>query len=205
LFNIQNFSELIKTPAANENIFFQLTPKKKGYRILLRTSRNTEKSNQNRSKNRQFFVRSKCCFWGLIFFMSLAASASAQLATVGAGILTSNRPPEPVFELHGETPPFAQTRAYVTLSWMKSSLKPTVITAAERNILQFTSFSTGLGAGLLWLETNDYKPYPMLVSSTVIPVPVPQTSIVLIGSTLPFQDFDWSLVLKIGVTLVFIR
>jgi hypothetical protein len=71
--------------------------------------------------------------------------------------------------------------------------------------MHFGQAFTGLGAGLLWLETNDYKPYAMLVSSTVIPLPVCRTSVVLIGSVLPFEDFDWSIVLKVGVTLVFIR
>jgi hypothetical protein len=45
----------------------------------------------------------------------------------------------------------------------------------------------------------------MLVSTTVVPLPVPRTSFVLIASTLPFEQFDWSLVLKIGVTLLFVR
>lgn len=45
----------------------------------------------------------------------------------------------------------------------------------------------------------------MLVSSTVLPLPIPRTSVVLIGSTLPFQDFDWSLVLKVGITVLFVR
>ena len=58
---------------------------------------------------------------------------------------------------------------------------------------------------MLWLDANDYRPYPMLVGSTVVPLPVPRTSFVLIASTLPFEDFDWSLVLKIGVTVVFVR
>ena len=63
----------------------------------------------------------------------------------------------------------------------------------------------GIGAGLLWLETNDYRPYPILVGSAVVPLPVPRTSFVVIGSAQPFQEFDWSLVLKVGVTIWFVR
>jgi hypothetical protein len=137
--------------------------------------------------------------------LALAPSASAQLVTAGAGVLISKRPVQPVFELHGETPPFAKARAYLTLSWTHDSWAPTIITAAERPVLRFGRAFTGVGAGLLWLEVNDYRPYPMLVSSTVVPLPVPRTSFVLIASTLPFENFDWSLVLKIGVTLLFVR
>ncbi len=137
--------------------------------------------------------------------LPLAPAASAQLATVGAGVLISQRPAQPVFELHGETPPFAETRAYLTLSWTDDSWAPTIITAVERPVLRFDGAFTGVGAGLLWLEPNDYRPYPMLVSTTVVPLPVPRTSFVLIASTLPFEQFDWSLVLKIGVTLLFVR
>jgi hypothetical protein len=36
-------------------------------------------------------------------------------------------------------------------------------------------------------------------------VPVPRTSFVVIGSTLPGEAFDWSIVFKIGVTALFIR
>ena len=160
---------------------------------------------QKRYLHRDFWSLFKFSFFLSLLALSFMSTASAQLATVGAGFLTSTRSPESVFELHGATPPFAQTRAYITLSCTKSSLQPTVISAAEHNVLQFGSASTGLGAGLLWLEANDYKPFPMVVSSTVIHLPIPRTSFVLIGSTLPFEDFDWSLVVKIGVTLVFIR
>jgi hypothetical protein len=120
-------------------------------------------------------------------------------------VLITQRPAQPVFELHGETPPFAETRAYLTLSWTDDSWAPTIITAVERPVLRFDGAFTGVGAGLLWLEPNDYRPYPMLVSTTVVPLPVPRTSFVLIASTLPFEQFDWSLVLKIGVTLLFVR
>ena len=141
----------------------------------------------------------------VVFFVALPVVCSAQLVTVGAGVLTSERAPEPVVELHVATPPFLATRAYLTLSWTDESGKPTVITAAERSLLRRKSVSVGLGAGLLWLEGNDYEPYPIVVSSTVIPLPVPRTAFVAIASTQPFQDFAWSVVLKIGVTAWFRR
>lgn len=134
-----------------------------------------------------------------------AASArplDAQLVTVGAGVLVSDRPTEPVAELHAAAPAVAGVRPYLTLSWTDESASPTAITAAERSILQTPVSSTGLGAGLLWLDANDYRPYPMLVSSTVVPLPLPRTSMVAVGSTLPFEDFEWSLVLKIGVAVL---
>ena len=140
-----------------------------------------------------------------LFFVAAPVSGDAQLVTVGAGVLTSTRAPEPVAELHAATAPFFKTRAYVTLSWTDESGKPTVITAAERSVLSLKRASTGLGAGLLWLEGNDYEPYPIVVSSTVIPLPVPRTAFVAIASTQPFQDFEWSIILKVGVTAWFRR
>ncbi len=137
--------------------------------------------------------------------MAGPAIAEAQLVTIGGGALLSERPAEPVLELHGETPPFAGARAYVTVSWTDESWNPTLITAAERPVLRVGQAFVGLGAGLLWLDANDYSPYPMLVSSTVVPLGIPRTSFVMIASTLPFEDFDWSLVLKVGVTVLFVR
>ena len=137
--------------------------------------------------------------------LALAPAASAQFVTAGAGVLFTERPAQPVFELHGQTPPFAEARAYLTLSWIDDSWAPTIITAAERPVLRVGRAFTGIGAGLLWLEANDYRPYPMLVSSTVVPLPVLRTSFVLIASTLPFEHFEWSFVLKLGVTLLFVR
>ena len=131
--------------------------------------------------------------------------AGAQIVTVGGGILLSERPAEPVAELHAETPPIAGARAYATLSWTDESGAPTVITAVERPVIRVGSAFTGLGAGVLWLEPADHTPYPMLVSSTVVPLGLPRTSFVAIASTLPFEDFDWSLVLKVGVTVAFVR
>ncbi len=141
-----------------------------------------------------------------LLWVGLPVAVSAQLATVGVGALVTKRSTEPVAELHGETPPVLDARAYVTLSWTDySGFSPTIISAIERPVVQVGRAFAGLGAGLLWLEVNDYRPYTMLVSSTVIPLPVPRTSFVFIASTLPFEDFDWSLVFKVGVTLVFIR
>jgi hypothetical protein len=140
-----------------------------------------------------------------ILAVTLPVATHAQFATIGGGVLVSNRPPEPVAELHAETPPVRAARAYLTLSWTDESAKPTVITAAERALLQRKAAIVGLGAGLLWLEGNDYRPYPIIVSSTVVPVPIPRTALVVIGSTQPFQEFTWSLVLKVGVTLWFVR
>ena len=140
-----------------------------------------------------------------VLLVAFPMTGEAQLATIGAGVLTSERAPEPVYELHAETPPAFATRAYLTLSWTDESAKPTVITAAERSILARKFALVGAGAGLLWLEGNDYHPYPIAVSSTVIPLPLPRTAFVAIASTQPFQDFAWSVVLKIGVTVWFVR
>lgn len=123
----------------------------------------------------------------------------AQLATVGAGGLLSNRPAEPVFELHIASPSVYATRAYTTFSWTDDSGKPTLITAGERSVIQSAAANLGLGAGLLWLDANDYDPYPIIVSSAVLRLPIPRTSAVAIASTQPFQDWEWSLVLKVGV------
>jgi hypothetical protein len=137
--------------------------------------------------------------------ITLFVKSEAQFATVGAGVLLSNRSPRPVAELHAETPPVHRARAYATLSWTDESAKPTVITAAERPVWDVSSAFVGLGAGLLWLDVNEYRPYPILVSSTVVPLPIPRTSVVAIASTQPFQDFEWSVVLKVGVTVWFVR
>ena len=137
--------------------------------------------------------------------LALAAGAEAQFATAGAGVLMSDRPAQPVVELHAETPPILTARAYVTLSWTDESAKPTAITAGERPVARVGPAMVGAGAGLLWLDVNEYRPYPILVSSTVVPLPMPRTSAVAILSTQPFQDFAWSLVLKVGVTLWYVR
>lgn len=147
----------------------------------------------------------RSAFSFIVLVVALPVAGDAQLATVGAGVLTSKRAPEPVAELHAATPPILSSRAYLTLSWTDESGMPTVITAAERSIVRGKAALVGLGAGLLWLEGNDYRPYPIVVSSVVIPLPVPRTAVVAIASTQPFQDFEWSLVLKVGVTIWFVR
>ncbi len=141
---------------------------------------------------------------GLLWLAS-AADTQAQFVTVGAGVLLSTRSPDPVAEVHAETPPLVRTRAYGTLSWTDESLRPTLITAAERQLVAVRPVMVGLGAGLLWLDANDYRPYPILVSSAVLQLPIPRTSIVAIASTQPLQDFEWSLVLKLGFTVWFRR
>jgi len=52
----------------------------------------------------------------IVFLVALPVTGDAQLATIGAGVLTSTRAPEPVAELHAATPPVLATRAYLTLS-----------------------------------------------------------------------------------------
>ena len=141
----------------------------------------------------------------VVLAAALPMVANAQLATIGAGVLLSTRRPEPVAELHAETPPVYASRGYVTLSWTDESAQPTVITAAERALMQRKAVMLGLGAGLLWLEGNDYRPYPIIVTSSILPLPIPRTAVVAIGSTQPFQDFEWSIVLKVGVTFWFVR
>ncbi len=91
----------------------------------------------------------------------------------------------------------------MTLSWTDDSWAPTVITAAERQLVAAGPVMVGAGAGLLWLEFNDYRPYPILVSSTVVQLPIPRTSVVGIVSTQPFQAFEWSVVMKLGFTVWF--
>lgn len=151
-------------------------------------------------------MTTKSLVTGGVLWLMAAAPAAAQIVTVGAGALLSDFPTEAVYEIHAETPPLpADFRAYATLSWTEHSAAPTVITAAERPLVEFGPAFTGIGAGVLWLEPADYEAYPILVSSTVVPLPIPRTSFVAIASTQPFQDWTWSLVLKVGVTLLFIR
>ena len=132
-------------------------------------------------------------------------AAEGQFATASAGMLVSKRVPDVIGELHAETPPVRATRGWITLSWTDESAKPTVITAVEHALLHVKGAGTGLGAGVLWLEPDNYKPYPIIVSSTVVPLPIPRISFVAIASTQPFQDFDWSLALEVGITLWFVR
>jgi hypothetical protein len=133
------------------------------------------------------------------------ATTEAQMATLGAGVLLSDGPTQPVFEFHAATAPVRQTRAYATFSWTDESASPVIIAAAERRILTFGSGGVGLGAGALLLTEPEFDAVPIAVSSTVIPLRIPRTSIVAIGSTAPFDDFQWSLVLKASVLLWFAR
>ena len=131
--------------------------------------------------------------------------AEAQFASVSAGALVTNQVPVAIAELHAETPPVRATRGWITLSWTDESAKPTVITAVEHALLRFKTAGTGLGAGVLWLEPDNYKPYAIIVSTTVVALPIPRTTFVAIASTQPFQGFEWSLALEVGVTLWFVR
>jgi hypothetical protein len=144
-------------------------------------------------------------FAGAVLLVACPSVGHAQLATVGVGALVSERPTEIVYELHVASPPVYQTRAYTTFSWTDDSAKPTLITAAERSVIRSRVANTGLGAGLLWLDANDYRPYPIIVSSTVIPLPIPRTSGVVIASTQPFQEWAWSVVIKVGLLAWFRR
>src|SRR6185503_16510217 len=94
-----------------------------------------------------------------------------------------------------------KTRAELTLAWNDKSNNPTVITEAERSIIDTKAFAFDLGGGLLWLEANDYRPFPAIISTAVVPLPIPRLAIVAIGSTQPFQDFEWSLVLKGSISI----
>lgn len=138
-----------------------------------------------------------------LLWLAVVADARGQLATVGGGVLVSERPSETVAELHAETAPLWETRGYITLSWTQHSARPTGITAAERTVATVGQSMVRLGAGMLWLDANDYRPYPILVSSSIVPLPVPQTALIVIASTQPFQRLDWSLVFKVGVTVWF--
>jgi hypothetical protein len=132
---------------------------------------------------------------------AITLAAEAQRLSVGAGALLSDRPAEPTYNIHFDSPPFHQTRAELTLSWNDKSGKPTIVTEAERSIIASRLVAVDAGAGLLWLDFNDYRPYPILISTAVVPLPVPRLAIVAVGSTQPFQDWAWSLVLKASVML----
>ena len=129
----------------------------------------------------------------------------AQMATLGAGALLSDGPTQPVFEFHAATAPVWKTRGYATFSWTDDSASPVIIAAAERRVLTFGSGGVGLGAGALMVTEPEFDALPIAVSSTVVPLRIPRTSIVAIASTAPFDDFQWSLVLKASVLLWFAR
>ncbi|HYT63770.1 MAG TPA: hypothetical protein VEL50_07705 [Gemmatimonadales bacterium] len=132
---------------------------------------------------------------------ALPAAGVAQRGFLGAGILLGDFPSEPAFDLHLDSPPLYRTRAELTLSWNDKSAKPTVITEAERSIIDTKALAVDVGAGLLWLEANEYRPYPAIISTIVVPVPVPRLAFVVIPDVQPFQDFEWALVLKVSLTL----
>jgi hypothetical protein len=139
----------------------------------------------------------------LLAALALITAPSAgkcQLATAGVGVLLSDRPAEAVAEMHVASAPLRGNRAYTTISWTvagdNAGIKPALITAAERAVGRL-----GLGAGLLWLDVNAYHPRPIVVATTVVPLPVPRTAVVAIASTQPLHDFGWSLVLKGAVVL----
>lgn len=132
---------------------------------------------------------------------SLAFAAAGQRVALGAGVLLSERPSEPSFDIHIDSPPLYKTRAELTVAWNDKSAKPTLITEAERSIIDSRWFAFDAGAGLIWVEANDYRPWPAIISTTVVPLPVPRAAVVGVASTQPFQDWEWSLVLKLSIGL----
>lgn len=134
-----------------------------------------------------------------------AARADAQMATVGAGLLLTEGSTQPAFELHVATQPVRQTRAYATFSWTDESISPVIIAAAERRMVNVGGGGVGLGAGVVMPTETTFDAIPIVVSSSVVPLGIPRTSIVAIASTAPFEEFQWSLVLKASVLLWFVR
>jgi len=141
-----------------------------------------------------------CCL------VAAPALADAQGGTVGAGALFTKSSVNPVGEAYLGAPPVHGFRAYGIGSWTDDSWAPTLVTAVERVVLPTPYSFTTLGAGLVWLEFNDYRPYPILTSTTVVPLPLKAPlSLVVVGSTQPFQDFEWTIVTKVAVTVFFVR
>lgn len=134
----------------------------------------------------------------------LPAGSAAQVGTLGAGALITESNTDPVAELYLGAPLVKGFRPYGIASFTKGSWSPTFITAVEREIVK-TSFSfTTLGAGLAWLEFKDYRGYPILTSTTVFPLPFSEKlSFVVVASTQPFQDYQWTVVAKVAITLFF--
>ena len=134
----------------------------------------------------------------------LASPASAQLGTLGAGALITESNVDGVAELYLGAPPVSGFRAYGIGSWTEDSWSPTFITAVEHEVLATSYSFTTLGAGLVWPEFKDYRGYPILTTTTVVPLPfAPSLSFVVVGSTQPFQDYQWTIVTKLAVTLFF--
>ncbi len=115
-------------------------------------------------------------------------------------MLISERPAEPVLELHAETPPFGSARAYVTVSWTDESWNPTLITAAERPVLHVDEAFLGVGAGLLWLDANDYSPNPMLVRLSPTHARIEQTKRIPIGESFKFFSMKCAVNLSPNIT-----
>jgi hypothetical protein len=138
-----------------------------------------------------------------VLCLMLPTEGEAQFLTVGAGALFTKNNVDPVAELFVTSPPIVyEVRAYLTTSWVLDEIQPTFITAADRAVWRTSHHFTTLGAGVLWLQPADYTPYPILVSTTVVFAPIPRTLLVGIGSVQPFQDWSWSIVAKLAVTLV---
>jgi hypothetical protein len=132
---------------------------------------------------------------------TLPAAAGAQRVFLGAGMVLSDFASEPDFDLHVDSPPWHAIRAELTLAWSDKSAKPAVITEAERSIIDSKAIAIDVGAGLLWFAGNEYRPYPAIISTVVVPLPIRRTALVAIPAVQPFQDFEWSVVLKVSFTL----
>ena len=130
------------------------------------------------------------------------ACSAAQVGTLGAGALITESKVDGVAEVYLGAPPLSGVRAYGIGSWTKDSWSPAFNTAVEHEIVATKHSFTTLGAGLVWPEFKDYRGYPILTSTTVVPLPFARPlSFVLVGSTQPFQDFQWTVVAKLAVTL----
>lgn len=128
-------------------------------------------------------------------------AGAAQRVFLGAGIVLGDFSSEPDFDLHIDSPPWHATRAELTLAWSDQSAKPTVITEVERSFIDTKALAVDVGAGLLWFDAHEYRPFPAIISTIVVPLPIPRTALVAIPDVQPFQDFEWALVLKVSLTL----
>ena len=141
-----------------------------------------------------------------LFLLAVPARASAQMGTLGAGALITEGNADGVAEIYLGAPPLKGFRVYGIGSWTEGSWSPTFITAVEREAITTPISFTTLGAGLVWPEFKDYRGYPILTSTTVVPLPFSESlSFVVVGSTQPFQDYQWTVVAKLAVTLFFSR
>lgn len=132
------------------------------------------------------------------------ARAGAQVGTFGVGALITEDNVDGVAEAYLGAPLLRGFRPYLISSWTEGSWSPTFITAVEHEVVTTSHSFTTLGAGLVWLEFKDYRGYPILTSTTVVPLPFAEPlSLVVVGSTQPFQDYQWTVVAKLAVTLFF--